>query len=478
MTLVKRLWPSSLAGQMVIVVLITLLSAQAISLWILSSAHRNVIYDASELQLIQRTITLTRLLDETPEIYHSRMVKAASTAPATFWLDSNSHIPEDTESRLDQRFIAKLSRELGEPYRGRVRAWLSRYGKPHCMHPSHRRHDDERFKSTARNCRNPAHRRFGPHDDQPATPFVNFSIQLNDGQWLNLSARTPSIPPLVAKQTGLFLLLSGLMLMLVIILMVRRITRPLGELTQSANRLGLGETVAAIEERGPKDIRQTIHAFNRMHERLQRFVADRTHMLAALSHDLRTPITTLRLRIELLEDSPEKERLLATLEEMQAMTEATLSFAREAAKQEDTRRVDINALTASICDDLEELGMPVTFHEGPDAVLSCRPVSLTRAIRNLIENAVKYGKSAEVSLSHDNQGIRLTINDKGPGIPESMMEKVFEPFYRLESSRNRDTGGIGLGLAITRTIIHNHGGTVALKNLNPGLQVTVTLPGE
>ncbi len=478
MALLKRLWPSSLAGQMVIVVLITLLSAQAISLWILSSAHRNVIYDASELQLIQRTITLTRLLDETPEVYHSRMVKAASTAPATFWLASNSHIPEDVESRLDQRFIAKLSRELGEPYRGRVRAWLSRYGKPHCMHPSHRRNSEEWAKNSSRTCRNPSHRRFDSHSGKPAAPFVNFSIQLNDGQWLNLSARSPSIPPLVARQTGLFLLLSGLMLMLVIILMVRRITRPLGELTQSANRLGLGETVTAIEERGPKDIRQTIHAFNRMHERLQRFVADRTRMLAALSHDLRTPITTLRLRIELLEDSPEKERLLATLEEMQAMTEATLSFAREAAKQEDTRRVDINALTASICDDLEELGMPVTFHEGPDAVLPCRPVSLTRAIRNLIENAVKYGESAEVSLSQDNQGIRLTIIDKGPGIPEAMMEKVFEPFYRQESSRSRDTGGIGLGLAITRTIIHNHGGNIELKNLDPGLQVTITLPGE
>ncbi|OQX39685.1 MAG: hypothetical protein B0D91_01045 [Oceanospirillales bacterium LUC14_002_19_P2] len=163
---------------------------------------------------------------------------------------------------------------------------------------------------------------------------------------------------------------------------------------------------------------------------------------------------------------------------MQAMTEATLSFAREAAKQEDTRRVDINALTASICDDLEELGMPVTFNEGPDALLSCRPVSLTRAIRNLIENAVKYGEMAEVTLNHDNQGTSLTISDKGPGIPEAMMDKVFEPFYRLESSRNRDTGGIGLGLAITRTIIHNHGGTIQLKNLNPGLQATVSLPGE
>ena len=250
-------------------------------------------------------------------------------------------------------------------------------------------------------------------------------------------------------------------------------------LSKASNQLGVGEQVDVLPEKGPADIRETIKAFNQMNDRIQRFVSDRTRMLAALSHDLRTPITTMRLRVEMMPESRDRDQLLVTLDEMQQMSEATLAFMRQASDSEPTRKVELNAMLGSLCDDLAELGQPVHFKEGPETIIGCRPVSLKRALRNLIENAVKYGKKAEVGFadSSDNDDtLVITIEDQGPGIPEDKMQSVFQPFFRLEASRNRDTGGVGLGLSITRNIIRNHGGDVYLKNVRDGLQATIILP--
>ncbi len=180
--------------------------------------------------------------------------------------------------------------------------------------------------------------------------------------------------------------------------MVRRITRPLKLLAKASNRMGVGEQVEAVEEQGPGDVRETIRAFNKMNDRTRRFILDRTRMLAALSHDLRTPITTMRLRVELLEHSRDRDQLLVTLEEMQQMSEATLAFMRQASDNETTRKVEMNAMLGSLCDDLIELGMDIDYTETSDMVFSCRPVSMKRALRNLIENSVKYGGQSEVSF--------------------------------------------------------------------------------
>ena len=228
-------------------------------------------------------------------------------------------------------------------------------------------------------------------------------------------------------------------------------------------------------KKGPKDIRDTIHSFNQMNSRLQRFVSDRTRMLAALSHDLRTPITTMRLRVELMPDSPDRDQLLSTLDEMQQMSEATLAFMRQASDTEATRKVELNAMLDSLCEDYIELGRDVYYTEAEETIISCRPVSMKRALRNLIDNAVKYGDRARVSLNTENDKVFIIIEDNGPGIPEERMEKVFEPFFRLEASRNRDTGGNGLGMAIARNIIRNHGGDIELENLEHGLRVKIGL---
>jgi signal transduction histidine kinase len=266
-------------------------------------------------------------------------------------------------------------------------------------------------------------------------------------------------------------------LSLIVIVMVRRITRPMARLAVAAEGLGRGETVPPLAERGPLDVRKTTRAFNQMNDRLQRFVRDRTRMLAAISHDLRTPITSLRLRAEFIEDEETRAKILETLDEMQRMTEATLAFAREEAAREDTRTVGMGALIESLCDDIAEMGLDVGFAGAERTPYPCRPLSQKRAIRKLVENAVAYGRRARVALTATGGAFQIAIDDDGPGIPEADFERVFAPFVRLEESRSQDTGGIGLGMAIARSIVRGHGGDITLANRSGGgLRAVIHLP--
>ena len=225
-------------------------------------------------------------------------------------------------------------------------------------------------------------------------------------------------------------------------------------------------------------MQETIRAFNDMQERLSRFVLDRTKMLAALGHDLRTPITTLRLRAEFIEEDEVRQKILQTLDEMLEMAEATLSFAREEAAQEKTRLVDVGALISTVCADLADTGFPVECADTGSFTIRCRPSGLKRALRNILENAMAYGRRARVFVEHRRGDVAIMVDDDGPGIPKGDMERVFGPFVRLENSRNMDTGGVGLGLAIARSIVRSHGGDIALQNrAEGGLRVTITLPG-
>jgi len=259
------------------------------------------------------------------------------------------------------------------------------------------------------------------------------------------------------------------------IIVARGIARPMRRLAVAAEALGRGESVAPLPEAGPDDIRNTAEAFNRMQERLQRFVEDRTRMLAAIGHDLRTPLTSLRLRAEFVADAEEREKMLATIAEVQKMTEATLAFAREEATAEGTRTVDLPALVESLCDDLAELGRDVTFQEGPKISYRCRPDALRRAVRNLVENAVRYGERARVHVARSGDGVEIVIEDDGPGIPDDAAEQVFAPFFRSSSPEARRRPGTGLGLAIIERVVTGHDGRVEVTEGSAGCGLTVTI---
>lgn len=311
----------------------------------------------------------------------------------------------------------------------------------------------------------------------PVEMGMKFSVRLPDGQWLNAVNRRIIQPTVWSSTSTWTLVTSILMVALATFYISRRLSRPLRDLADGADRLGRGESVPALETgRGPEEVRRAAHAFNAMAARIRSFVDDRTRILAAISHDLRTPITNLRLRVELLEEGETKARMLETLDELRATVEATLSFTREELGEEAVR-ADLSTLVESVCDDFADTGHPVSFTAADRLPLTCRTSSLRRAVRNLIENALAYGSTARVSIRSDGAGAEIIVADDGPGIPEADMERVFEPFVRLEVSRNRRTGGVGLGLSIARSVIRGHGGDIRLANRSGGgLDAIITLP--
>ncbi len=261
-------------------------------------------------------------------------------------------------------------------------------------------------------------------------------------------------------------------------LVVRHLTKPLGIFARAAERLGTDVKAPPMPERGPAEVRDAIRAFNEMQRRIRRFVEDRTQMLAAISHDLGTPITRLRLRAEFVEDAEQQQKMLADLDDMEKMVFSALSFARDEAASEPHAMVDLRSLLQRVCDEMADAGHDVTLDIGDDAVrYGCRPAALRRALTNLIDNAVKYGGQARVSLQDDENAVLIRIDDDGPGIPEELQEEAFRPFRRLEASRSRETGGTGLGLSVARTIVRAHGGDISLTNRGEGgLRIEIRLP--
>lgn len=308
-------------------------------------------------------------------------------------------------------------------------------------------------------------------------PVLRFSVRLGDGTWLNVFAPLHPPPPLLRPRFLVPILLSALVVAAAALLAVRRAVRPFAVFAAQASRLGVDVAAPALDEAGPREVRRAAHAFNVMQARIRRFVEDRTQMLAAISHDLRTPITRLRLRAEFVEDEAERTRMLADLDEMERMIAATLVFARDDAAREDSRPTDVAALVQGLVDDLSAQGAEAGY-DGPDRlVMTIRPIALKRAVSNLLDNAVKYGRSAEIHLDAAGSEVRLAVEDRGPGIPATDRERVFSPFVRLEASRSRDTGGTGLGLSVARAAIRAHGGDIVIADRpGGGARVVVTLP--
>lgn len=304
------------------------------------------------------------------------------------------------------------------------------------------------------------------------------SVRLSDGSWLNFTAPLASSAPLWSFRS---LLSMAVMLVAVVLLsafVVRKMTEPMATLAHAAGRLGTNVNAPPIPERGPDEVRQAVRAFNEMQERIRRFVEDRTQMLAAISHDLGTPITRLRLRAEFVEDEEQRHKMLADLDAMERMVSSALSFARDDTASEPHVRVDLASLLQRVCDDIADAGHEVHLTTGHQPVpFGCRPAALRRAFTNLIDNAVKYGHRARVSLSDEGDAVLVTIDDDGPGIPEELREEAFKPFRRLDTSRSAETGGTGLGLTVARTIVRAHGGDIVVGNRpEHGLRAEIMLP--
>jgi len=303
------------------------------------------------------------------------------------------------------------------------------------------------------------------------------TVRFPDGD--AVTYRVMRLPGGAPLPRNLFLNLILLVLLLVIVLYIaaRNITRPLSELARAADSVGRSAGPAPqLVERGARELRDAARAFNTMQDRLHRYLDSRTRVLAAMSHDLKTPLTRLRLQVEALDNPSMQARIGRELDEMESMVREALALFRGLDDGEPASALDVDALLAQIRDEFHDMGATVTITGHALRPLTAKPQALKRCLTNLIANAVKFGTRADIHIE-DGADLVLRVRDRGPGIPEEELERVFEPFYRLESSRNRDSGGTGLGLSIARDIAQAHGGALLLANLPAGgLEATLRLP--
>jgi signal transduction histidine kinase len=308
----------------------------------------------------------------------------------------------------------------------------------------------------------------------PTRQRIAIWVPLGDDSWIRFSTQSSLASDGWVAHFSAQLLLVCLALVIFAIVAARQLTRPIHTFIAAAERLGNDVNAPPIPEKGSHELRRVTRVFNTMQGQLQRYVEDRTRMLAAISHDLRTSLTRLRLRTQFIDDPIQQRKAEQDLEQMDAMLASTLAFARDDAAQETPVLLDLAGLLQTLCDDFTDMGETVSY-AGPDNfTLRCRPMVLERAVSNVLSNAVGYGGNAAVSLLPGEHGCDICIDDNGPGIPESDLAGVFDPFVRLEPSRNRSTGGTGLGLSIARSVIRSHGGDVTLEN-RPGGGLRATL---
>lgn len=307
------------------------------------------------------------------------------------------------------------------------------------------------------------------------------SIRLSDGSPLTVRLPIPPTPtaraPLPPERViaALLALIAGITLLAWIA--VRVATRPLSQLAEAAHALGEDPNRPALDTRGPTEVALAASAFNQMQQRIREHVGERTRILAAISHDLQTPITRLRLRAEQIDDETLRGQVQSDLDAMQALAREGLDYARSIDAPADLQAVELNALVQAVCEEAREMGWQVAVSGDVKSPCHTRHVALQRALWNLIENGVKFGETVDISLEETEGAHRIFIRDHGDGLPESELEKVFEPFYRAEASRNRETGGTGLGLAIARNLLRAQGAEVLLRNVDGGgLEAVVELP--
>ena len=306
----------------------------------------------------------------------------------------------------------------------------------------------------------PGGRRDGAPDLLPSFARYEVGIRQDDGSWLIFTVPADTLSRFwLGRAVAVMLGVVGGAALLAWLLF-RRVTRPVTALAIASDRFAIGVAGDPLPERGPSEVRRATAAFNRMRQRIGDLLSERNSMLAAIAHDLRTPLTRLRLRLEDLPEEAARAKAQADVLAMETMLRETLAYAKDVAGVEKTTDLDFAALVRTAVDDLSDAGRAATY-EGPDRlVVRGRPTALRRAVDNLLVNAIAYGMSADVELASADSNARMTVADRGPGIPSELRERVFEPFYRLETSRSRATGGTGLGLALARGIFRAHGGDI------------------
>ncbi len=434
-------WPRSLGGRTMIVLIAAVILVHLGSMLFYRESAMDAASHAHAVEVASRVAAAKRAVEERPRGERDATAHALSSASLMLRWDTDAMVDDTHDARLDVWRREMLDRVPGL------------------------RLEDIRLQYGDRQPPGDPHALLG-------------AARLPDGSFLNFSV--PLLVGIGAAFHGALLstTLMAVGVALVAALLMRTLSSPLRGLAEAADAIGRGPQVG-VPESGPEEVRHVAQAFNAMQTRIQRLISDRTQALAAVSHDLRTPITRLRLRAGFLADHETQAAIDADLDEMEAMIDATLAYLRGKIEHETPKRTDLAAILATLVDAAADAGRPASF-DGPQHVfLALHGLAMKRAFANLLDNALTYGGIAHVILRTTETTVRVTVDDDGPGIPEGELERVFEPFQRLDSSRNRRTGGVGLGLAIVRQSTERQGGIVKLSNrATGGLRAEVVLPQQ
>ena len=470
-----RLAPRSLFGRLVLVLLGGMLLAQLATTYINRTERDQLLYRAGGMRLAQQISDIVKLLDSLPAAERKRVVAVFNAPPLAVSLDRPAVVGDKSPAEADfpqTMFLTVLRYALGDEAKVVV---IRSESAP------------ESLRHTPRG---------GPSADMPMMQgrgggwgrgagggfpqggaFFTVQVALQDGTWVTFDSHVSPQAigmPLRLAATLLVLLVTVIVLSLIA---VRWVTGPLSALAGAAEKLGEDINRPPLPETGPSEAQRAARAFNTMQQRLSRFIADRTRVFTAMSHDLKTPITRLRLRTEMLEDEELKAKFTKDLQEMESMVTQTLDFMRDASTGEALQPIDTMALLESLQTDYQGTGSKVDIEGRTGQPYPGRPLALRRCLTNLVDNAIRYGKRATIKVEDAADRLSIRVLDEGPGIPEQELAQAFEPFFRGEASRNRETGGTGLGLGIARNIARAHGGDLVLRNRTQGgLEAVLTLP--
>lgn len=489
MSFLKRLFPKNVSSQLMLLVALSLIVAQAINLVILIGESRF----RARSDIIETVIdSITNRMRDLPEVASDKLpfeLRGREFNDGRFFLSNNSSVANTGKGRLLDGYDKEITTMLDQQqFRHIDFALALRPIQINNLEGFKGPLSDDNFR---RRTQPPLIRHPGehppPHIGNPGKRPINapakhptqelaLSVQLPNGTWFNGMVPYTSIESLTPRiLISTFALLS--ITLIGVAFFMRRITQPLSDFADAAEEFGRGNIPNELPENGPDDIRRAAQAFNSMQRRLSRTLDTHRNMLRAVGHDLRTPLTSLRIRSEMLPEKSQREKIIATIDEMTAMTEEILSWTKNAAGLEEPASVDLHSLLSSIVDDFADQGQNIRLQCDADIVLNVRRLSIKRALNNVINNAIKYGDSAKVHVEEHSHCILIHIDDQGPGIPEHLIADALKPFVRLEASRNKDTGGSGLGLSISETVVQAEGGKLVFENLKPkGLRVTLSLP--
>ena len=457
-----KLLPASLFGRTMLVLVAGLIVAQLGSMAIHLFDRGSSVYRLASLQIASQIAQTVRILNRLPPAEREKVVQEVTSPQLRATLSrepvavASGFIEHD---RYEAEFTEEVQRQIGARWPIRVD-----------INPQ------PRLGGASA----------GPFEQWMARHFyfllpepfaIVVQVVLQDGMVAVFDVNVPQEPlrrfenlvPLLLLLTLVCFMLSGFL--------VRMITGSLDRLAQAADAIGRDPETAPLADSGPSEMQRVIAAFNRMQERVRSYLVERSRLLTAISHDLKTPITRLRLRAEMLADAEIRGKILRDLDEMQTMVGTTLEFFRTTGRQAQRQPLDVGALIESVCEDRRESGQALSVRGAALGPYRADPQALRRCLENLIENAVRYGGGAEIEVEDTPERLHIAVADRGPGIPEAELERVFEPFYRLDASRNMDSGGTGLGLSIARDIARWHGGDVTLRNASGGgLVAELALP--